>query len=389
MSLQATYSDVAAPAQAARRAVYRPELDVLRFLAFFLVFLHHILPRQASGWGESYGVLADVLASVGNLCGYGLSLFFALSAFLITDLLRREKDITGDVHLREFYVRRILRIWPLYFFGLGLGWINVLQSGDMNDVVMLTMFMFMVGNWYFQSGEWSANPATPLWSISIEEQFYLVWPVTMKLLNRNGVFAACAALAVLGLSVAFYLGESRAAVDTTVWTNTFVQFVTFAAGAALALHLNGRSPELSGLARMTLFLLGVVLWFASVHILHAKQIMPAESGVNLAAGVAVSAIGSVVIVLSMVGARIDARNVLVYLGKISFGLYVFHLLAIDMTRHVHAALEQMLDLRIPLTAFALLAIFPTILMAVLSYRRLETPFLRMKDKFTFVKSRPV
>jgi peptidoglycan/LPS O-acetylase OafA/YrhL len=388
MTLQATYADVAAPAQAARRAVYRPELDVLRFWAFFLVFLHHILSRQASAYA-AYGEWADVLASLGNLCGYGLSLFFALSAFLITDLLRREKDATGDVHLRDFYIRRILRIWPLYFFGLALGWINVLHSGDAGDVVMLTMFMFMVGNWYFHSGEWSANPATPLWSISIEEQFYLVWPVTMKLLGRAGIYAACAALAVIGLTVAFYFGETRAAVDTTVWTNTFVQFVTFAAGAALAIRLDGRSPDLSTLARVTLMLLGLVLWFASVHVLHAKQIMLAESGLKLAAGIAVSAIGSACIVLSMVGARVKPNGVLVYLGKISFGLYVFHLLAIDMVRHVHGALERATGMEISVIAFALLAIFPTILMAVLSYRRLETPFLRMKEKFTFVKSRPV
>lgn len=390
MTLLATYpASVAVPAGEVRRTPYRPELDVLRFMAFFLVFLHHILPRHESGYPAFYGSAAGVLASIGNLCGYGLSLFFALSAFLITDLLMREKAQTGYVHLRDFYVRRVLRIWPLYFFGLLLGWLHYAVNRDPADALMLTMFMLMAGNWFFQSGQWSSNPATPLWSISIEEQFYLVWPMAMKLLGRSGIYAACGVLTAVAIGVEFYFGETHAAVDTTVWTNTFVQFQTFAAGAALAIYLNGGTVRLSVAARAALMACGFALWFVAVDVLQAKQIGLAQSGPMLAGGIGVSVFGSLAIIVSMVGAQINSRNVLVYLGKVSFGLYVFHLLFIDMANKIYIGLVDSFYIPVSPIVFSLLAIFPTILAAHFSYRLLETPFLRLKERFTFVTSRPV
>jgi peptidoglycan/LPS O-acetylase OafA/YrhL len=101
---------------------YRPELDVLRFFAFFAVFLTHSLTHSADTW-VSYGLprsLGMLLAAVAGAGAFGVSLFFMLSAYLITTLLLGEKQTTNDVHLRSFYFRRILRIWPLYFFMLAV-----------------------------------------------------------------------------------------------------------------------------------------------------------------------------------------------------------------------------------------------------------------------------
>lgn len=88
---------------------YRPELDVLRFLAFSMVFIDHSLPYD--------GVFTDgrLLGSIRYAGGFGVCVFFMLSSFLITDLLEREHAVTHTIQLRAFYVRRILRIWPLYF----------------------------------------------------------------------------------------------------------------------------------------------------------------------------------------------------------------------------------------------------------------------------------
>src|SRR6266540_138960 len=103
---------------------YHPELDVLRFFAFFLAFLHHSLPHHPefySGMGISPAVAA-ALAAVGATGAFGVNLFFLLSSYLITELLIRERHRFGHIDLRAFYIRRVLRIWPLYFFFLAFAW---------------------------------------------------------------------------------------------------------------------------------------------------------------------------------------------------------------------------------------------------------------------------
>src|ERR1700748_1439510 len=90
--------------------IYRPELDVLRFVAFLLVFFFHVTPA-ATG---HHSLVGQVLLSLRDCGAFGVCIFFVLSSFLITELLIREKDATGSVHFKAFYLRRILRIWPLY-----------------------------------------------------------------------------------------------------------------------------------------------------------------------------------------------------------------------------------------------------------------------------------
>src|ERR1700735_4104043 len=98
------------------RSFYRPELDAVRFVAFFLVFIHHSFPREP----KDFAVLGNALTVLVNGAGFGLQLFFVLSAYLVCEILLREKTRTGHVDVGRFYKRRMLRIWPLYFLGLGI-----------------------------------------------------------------------------------------------------------------------------------------------------------------------------------------------------------------------------------------------------------------------------
>src|SRR5215213_1703384 len=96
---------------------YRPELDVLRFVAFLAVFMHHALPRDASLYireGLS-PTTTEWLLNAKEAGAFGVDLFFALSSYLITELLLREYASRGAFNISAFYVRRALRIWPLYF----------------------------------------------------------------------------------------------------------------------------------------------------------------------------------------------------------------------------------------------------------------------------------
>ena len=109
-------------ARAATARFYHPELDQLRFFAFLMVFLHHAFPHQPEFWTKLGvpGPIAQVLSGIGATGAFGVSLFFVLSSYLITELLLREKELIGTLDVKSFYVRRILRIWPLYFFFLAL-----------------------------------------------------------------------------------------------------------------------------------------------------------------------------------------------------------------------------------------------------------------------------
>ena len=100
---------------------YRPELDGLRFYAFLGVFVCHALPNEAKFYSGMHLPMPWLWAAVVRSGAAGVDLFFVLSAFLITSLLLRERQETGKISLRLFYIRRILRIWPLYFLVVVLG----------------------------------------------------------------------------------------------------------------------------------------------------------------------------------------------------------------------------------------------------------------------------
>jgi peptidoglycan/LPS O-acetylase OafA/YrhL len=121
-------TDIAIPSvrPSVKPSFYRPELDVLRFFAFLSVFVYHTLyvpldhlvGRGVPMW------FAQLQVGISRAGAYGVDLFFALSAYLITELLLREKEYRGTLDVKSFYIRRILRIWPLYYvFPQSVSWV--------------------------------------------------------------------------------------------------------------------------------------------------------------------------------------------------------------------------------------------------------------------------
>ena len=199
---------------------YRPELDVIRFLAFGLVFLHHSIPMH----DKRLGLLGDV----GPL---GICLFFVLSSFLITELLRIEKQRTGTIRIRAFYIRRVLRIWPLYFLFLALAvLIGILQPDLHIPVKAVLAFVLLAGNWYAAAHGFVQGFAGPLWSISLEEQFYVIWPSACRFLNKRFLTGLSVLLIPVGVVATYYLAQEGALRSPAIWVNTFVQFQMFCYG---------------------------------------------------------------------------------------------------------------------------------------------------------------
>jgi len=334
-----------------RGSFYRPELDLLRFGAFLLVFLHHAMPHSAAG----YGILRQaglVLAGVARAGALGVDLFFALSAYLITEILLRERRSRGAIDIRAFYIRRILRIWPLYYFAL---LILVPAMSILPDERMpwayFASFTAFGGNWACAAWGYPASSFALLWSVSIEEQFYLAWPWIVRLgqLQLRRIAYAMLVIATLTRIVLVM----RDVHHPCIWCNTLARLDPIAGGALLACFLNGSLPVHTPRLRVLWIGLGAVL-------LIGAGAGGGNEGWTVLVTYPLAAAASVTIIFGTLGARLRAGA---YLGKISYVLYVFHTAAIRV---------------VPST---ILALPLTIAIAALSYRYLESPFLRFKDRF--------
>lgn len=368
---------------------YRPELDWLRFIAFSLVFLMHAVPSRPDKFaifGIPYSVAQYTFCPIIAAGGYGVDLFFALSAFLLTELLLREKETTGGVHIKAFYLRRILRIWPLYLAFMFAIMPYELLTKDIPVSYYVTMLAF-VGNWYAVLFTGYATLCGNLWTICVEEQFYIVWPNLVGRLKAQSF--AKVLLAILVFTCLYRILYVYGPLDReyVVWYNTFTRLDAFACGGLLACFLHKRTISLSMLARVAIFFAGIALiWvLGNMPIAGFYGRWPAWTYPT-------AAISSVLMIIAFVTAPGRQQlnrplRTLSYLGKISYGLYVFHGPSLRL-------FERLFRFEWPSpewnwVARAVFAALVTFIASVISYTFLEKPFLQMKRRFTFVESRPV
>ncbi len=358
---------------------YRPELDVLRFFAFFAVFLCHALSFQS----RIVGILDYALA-------YGVQIFFLLSAYLIGELLRREKQDSGTIHIRAFYMRRMLRIWPLYLgvvftvYFVGLRFLPFhLPRG------VVPSYILVVGNWYSHRFGYRGNPINHLWTISIEEQFYLFIPVLVLRLSPRSLLKVCILLVLTAYGAV--LAEScLGANEWQMTTDSFIEFQFFAAGLFIASLLRGKVPRYAASARLALFLAGLAFWISSSIVSeHHVTSVPPFAGI---ARFALSLCGSLAIFFAFLGMKTEwIPGWLVYLGKISYGLYVFHYIILNTFgfNHVSKWMSLLGFEHTEVMTHAVLGFVTTLLVAHLSYKYYESPFLRIKGRFEWVRSRSI
>ncbi len=359
-----------------RRSFYHPELDVLRFCAFLLVYLAHSAVTARNVPVFSPGV-PSVIASAFTGAGFsGLALFFTLSSYLITALLLQEQDRTGDIHLRAFYMRRILRIWPLYFFFLLI--VRPLAAHYLADEHFslrdYLAFSLLVGNWLCYYKGFPASVATPLWSISVEEQFYVFWPLLVSRLRRHVPTLAVCMLVFANVSRALLVLYPRP--DPALWCSTLTRLDPFALGALLAFYTHHREVRIARVLRVLLLTVAVLLiLFLGRSGAHngdmALLFYPLES---------VACCLALLATLLPIGAWKPGLfgRVLVYLGRISYGLYVYHLMILVLVNRISS---------LNFYKSESLVLLSTIAIAAASYAGLERPALKLKQQFTYVRTR--
>lgn len=355
---------------------YVPQLDGLRFLAALLVFFYHA--PQLAGLG--------LLHRIGWV---GVDLFFAISAFLITRLLMIEHQRTGRIMLKYFFVRRALRIWPLYFgYALAIAGATLIATRFAPEFVTTKISPTYVMAWTASHFGFVNNLMTArlgyslmplsnhLWTISLEEQAYLVLPVALGLIlaaapARRSIVRVTAILALVLIlaRLPFVLMQVP---HPFVWTLP-LRADAFLFGACAALCPMRPMPWLA--------VIGAAL-MASVALLPDAG----AAGLHQLLIYTFTASACTAVVIGVQGDTLISRLLgiapLRYLGRISYGFYVFHIFAIYLAEKL---LQRVGSVQ-PTMIFAL-ALPLTIGIAALSYQLYERPFLKAKDRFAVVKSR--
>jgi peptidoglycan/LPS O-acetylase OafA/YrhL len=330
-------------------------LDGLRCLSILPVIWHHATPRPLPGiWGKGPA---------------GVDLFFCISGFLITTLLLREKARTGGVTLGDFYLRRALRLLPLYYAVLLAHLVFALCSSSAlsqraHFLRTLPLYATFTANWFADFAVPHAILFSFAWSLCIEQQFYAFWPWLVRALSaRAALVAMCAIL------VADYLAEQSAPSGYTYRIVTsFAAPIGF--GALLALILTDAR------AFRVLFRLFANAWSAPLALVVVIWLLFWQGAPLLVfqASLAVLVCTSVIVEDNGLAWLLRARLVS-YVGAVSYGLYLLHSTAIGFVRHAFPVHAQ--D-----AGFVFFASLPLALgLSALSHRYFEAPFLRLRERF--------
>jgi peptidoglycan/LPS O-acetylase OafA/YrhL len=372
---------------------YYRQIDGLRCLAFFMVFCGHFY--DVTRFFPAGSVWVALLWPFNKRGWTGVDVFLVLSSFLIFSLLLAERDRHGKVSIGRFYIRRALRIWPLYFPYLLFAMLIVPLAWPQPSPYWLTIkqhlfpFLTFFGNisYAYFLGSLSQLFAH-LWTVCLEEQFYVFPPVVVMFaafrLDRR-LLVPAAILLAFSFGCKVYVIANGVAYPM-LWSNPFCRMDPFIAGALCAAIVHERPAWMERQVGLW-FLLAAILGFALVCL--GPQLGTSMNGAWQLPVVTLSAACLVMSALTNGGpGSVFASRPLAFLGKISFGLYVYHEICLQA---VLAGLNTKRFLGETPLSYSLdftLALGATIAVASISYLYYERPILLFKQRFELIRSRP-
>ncbi len=365
-----------------------PGIEMLRALAILLV----ILQNRTSGSPAVDSAFGKAWALVSGTGWTGVQLFFVISGFLITGILLDSEGHAGRI--RHFFMRRVLRIFPLYFAFLAFMFLLLPALSLAPDWLLETrerqfwMWTYLV-NWvspYVGAGKFGH-----LWSLAIEEQFYLLWPWLVVFLPRRRLIRLCLALMVSAPLIRWGLSLFDPAWEASAYTFTIARWDALAMGALLACLV--RDPQwLQRLIRLAgpFALLLAVLIAGQLLLFHEYRPVTGTLGPLNQSTAALLSVAVLFLAISVdppAGAGWKARLArwLLTLGKYSYAIYLVHLPLkiwwIDSSPlYVAPDYPGLMQLVVLVYNFLAVLLLST-LVAALTWRFLEQPFLRLKRYF--------
>ncbi|MFK4770126.1 acyltransferase family protein [Rhizobium sp. ZW T2_16] len=330
---------------------YIPAIDGLRAVSAFLVFATHAYHDKVPG-----GII-------------GVDIFFAISGFLITSILLREADRTGTISIRDFYMKRSLRILPaaLFFFTFVYLFANGAmgdhgQSASLNFAAAVFSFM----NWLRAFTDYDGNYLAHSWSLSVEEQFYAIWSLVVLVLVRKGSRKTLAPIlvATMALIIAWksYLGISGAT-PARILNGLDTRADAILIGALFACVPIDKAVRLA--SRFWLIpIIGLLI------VLRAADDKSNDIWMFLPFFTAISACLLLVALGDNIIQRLLSSPLAVYFGKRSYSFYLWH----------YPIVAAMWGSEIRRTVWILPTFLLSLIAAELSYRFIETPFLNLRHR---------
>ena len=356
------------------KPIHLSGLNGLRALAALAVVWGHTLQGVTGDWG--------IPAFRLPIFSGGVTLFFVLSGFLITYLLLQEKRISDTVRIKAFYMRRILRIWPIYYAYIAICAVVFMVAGISDSIYNDKLWYYLL---FFANIPFISATFIPIighfWSIGVEEQFYLFWPWLVKYTRKyllSTIIIVGGFWFGLKLLAWLYLGNNS-------WLYEFFNVTRFhcmmlgAIGAVL--YERKIKWFMQGLTHWST---QTLIWGLFIFAGWWPYLLPAvirEESI---------AVMSLIMIVGQVHGKfiINLENrVFDFIGKISYGIYVIHPLLIYLLSFLYRQLHVHLPLVLQYILIYVSVTLLTILIAWLSYTYFEKPFLKLKDRFAVVKSR--
>ena len=336
-----------------------PQLDAVRGLAVLLVLLHNtnVYPAWHLGFISDNGWM-------------GVDLFFVLSGFLITGILLDTKQ--SEAYFKNFYARRCLRIWPLYYSALLFMFVIVPILRPSEAPVIFAArsspwwaYLVYLQNFLIPVPTMATGLLGVTWSLAIEEQFYLCWPLVVRFCTESQLRKIAILVICISPALRFYLSLH----GVNIYSNTFCRLDGLMAGALLAIVIRSTSFSPSKfISRAWIVLLVAAPLALVIETFHARWV-----GFSVIVAASISFVYLALFSTQRWLRAVLTNRFLVYTGTISYGIYVLEKIPMDVAKTLH--LERHPFLALPVTIAA------TYALATLSWRLLEKPFLALRRFF--------
>ncbi len=332
---------------------------------------------------------------VGVNRGLGVDLFFVLSGFLITGILCDTKE--SPAYFRNFFARRTLRIFPLYYAVLAVVAAGQLLLPDVDSLSFITTEA-SIANWTYTSNfllafrGWNAEPLflIPFWSLAVEEQFYLIWPAVVLGLGAKALSRVC--IVAIGMALAVRLVLLASGAEVAAYVLLPARMDALLIGALIALHRRElwRMPRWMGSPGFLAF-----TWLLLLGALATRSSEPngffGNAGYGIHFTVAGLAFGTLLLALveerhSRWLALLFRWTPLRFFGKYSYAIYIVHVAVITLLpkliRRVSIGVTGE-ALEPGIFVFGLLALGVSVLLALITWRLIERPALRLRERLAF------
>lgn len=361
------------------KITYFTGLNGLRSICALAVVISHTTLALSSFNLDPFilGHQADGAPKSLDLAGFGVTIFFVISGFLITYLLQVESVARQHIDIKKFYYRRILRIWPLYYAYLILSLLTIYFYNLHYNAHSLSYYTFFMANVPFIIGG-TLPFLAHYWSLGVEEQFYLFWPVLNKYIKFNIYIIEIFALSLIILKLLLHFLFPHSIVEQFISVTRFDCMMIGALGSIWYKHNNEWFLRITDNV-LTQCLCWIVIFMCAINKFHIASIIDNEI---------IALVGLCLIIGQINGTNrifnLESR-IFNFLGRISYGIYVIHPLVIFYIAKLIKNLTVPDNIKYLLAYVSVMTI--TIMLSSISFNYFEKYFLKMKSKYVVVASR--